>query len=362
MSISITALAYALPSKRLTNAELAERFGIQVMEKIASASGILERRISAENECASDMACLAAEKIFTECNYSPSDFDLLIFATQTPDYMMPTTACIIQDRLGLPKSCAAFDINLGCSQFIYALSTAKAWLDSGMATRALVLCGDTPSKLIHPLDRSAISIFGDAAAACVIEKSSKNNTDTFSFGTDGSGFDDIICHCSGMRNRPQPSDAEAQSDSDGNIRSRLNMHVNGFNIFSFAYRAVPQSVDEVLKKANLSIEDIDLFVFHQAGEMIVSSAARRLKIPAEKIYFKLHDIGNCGGASIPIALADAAQKGKLKSGMKVLLCAFGVGLSWGSCIIDWSEDFRKAFALADFSESPQKPQSQSAAD
>ena len=337
-----------MPPEKITGAELSARFGGAAMRKIEAVSGILERRRAGAGVCASDLAAGAARLLFSGAGYSPKDFDLLIFASQTPDYLIPTTACILQDRLGMDNSCAAFDLNLGCSQFVYALATARAWIEGGLAGKALVLCADTPQKILDPSDRATVCVFGDGAAACAVSKTDAAAFSDFSFGTDGSGYDGIIWPNSAMRK------------SGGGAVGQMAM--DGFKIFAFAYRRATESVSGILKKNGMSVSDIDLFVFHQAGEMIVKSCAERLKIPPEKVYYKMHDIGNCGGSSVPIALADAAISGRLKSGMKVLVCAFGVGLSWGSAILEWGANFRGAFSDADFSKSPAKPQSQRAAD
>ncbi len=362
MNAAITSIAYAVGEDKLTSFELAQRFGEETIKKIEKISGILERRIAAKGVCASDLGVSAANLIFEKNFANPEDIDLLVFATQTPDYIMPSNACILQDRLGLRKSCAAFDINLGCSQFPYALATAASWVNSKLAKKVLVITADTPSKLIHPLDKSAVSLFGDAAAAFIVENSTKKSLIDFEFGTDGSGFENLICPTSGIRNPPTQADKIPIVDEDGNTRANVNMRVNGFGIFAFAYKTIPEIISKLLNRNGMNINDIDLFVFHQAGEMMVMSAAKRLKIPSSKIYFKMHDIGNCGGASVPIALADAVENGVLKSGMRVVVCAFGVGLSWGASIINWSKDFMGATTQADFSNSPTKPISQRDAD
>ncbi len=362
MKAAITSIAYTLGEKILAGGELARRFGAEAMRKIEKFSGILERRVAGGGVCASDLGVRAAELIFKNSKIERNDIDLLIFSTQMPDYIMPSNACLAQDRLGLPKTCAAFDINLGCSQFPYALATAGAWIESGAAKTALVILADTVSRLIHPLDKSAVTIFGDAAAAFVVEKCAADSLASFDFGSDGAGAGNLICPASGARKPRSPEDDVEITDSDGNTRTNANMYINGFGIFAFAYKSVPETVNRLLKKNSLSVGDIDLFVFHQAGEMMVSSAAKRLKIPPEKVYYKMHDIGNCGGASIPIALADAAARGRLKPGMRVLVCAFGVGLSLGAAIIEWSPNFLGAYTDADFSHSPFKPPTQLPAD
>jgi len=361
MQSIIKAITYAVPNQRLTHSDLCERFGTAVMDKIARLSGILERRVCSKNECASDLAESAARALLEKTSIDVNSIDLLILATQTPDYILPSTSCILQHKLGLKKSCASFDVNLGCSQFIYAIANAKAWIESGLAKRALVLCADTPSKLIHPKDKSALSLFGDAACAVLIEASETKGIVNFDFGTDGEFYDALIVPCSAMRNPPTELDNIEYEDEDGNIRTNKNLKIDGLKIFSFAYKTIPDSINALLKKNSLKISDIDMFFFHQAGEKIISASAKRLKIPPQKVYYKMHDIGNCGGASVGIALADAIMTGKLKAGMKIVCCAFGVGLSWGSALIEWNEGCI-ADKVGDFSNSPTKPESQLEAD
>ncbi len=335
MGTKLKSVAYTLAEHRLSHDELCKRFGKDVMDKVVATSGILERRVAINNECASDFALEAAEKILTDDDRE--SVDLLIFATQTPDYLLPTTACILQDKLRLKKDIIAFDINLGCTQFIYALSTARAYIESGMATKALILCGDTPTRLINPKDKSAVVLFSDAGSACIIEKSQENGIIDFVFGSDGSGFDDLICKTSGMRHRPTAEDMIEFEDENQNIRSNNDLYINGFKIFAFAFKTIPITVEKLLQRSNLSKDDIDLYIFHQAGEKIVKASAQRLGLDMNKVFLNLRDIGNCGGSSVAIAIADAIKTGKLKAGMKVMLCAFGVGLSWGGCIIDFKE-------------------------
>lgn len=339
MNAAITFVSYALPKKSLTHKELCGRFGGEVMEKILRVSGIENRRVADENTCASDLALQAAELLFQNSKTSKADIDLIMMATQTPDYLMPTTACILQDKLGLGKTCAAFDINLGCSQYLYGLGVANAWIKSGMAKKVLLLTGDTPTRTIHPMDKSAVALFGDGACATLIESANEGGILDFDFGSDGSGHKDLILPCSGFRSPQTPADLLPFDDGNGNIRANANMYINGFRIFAFAYKVVADSINNLLRKNSLTVEDIDLFIFHQAGDKIIRSSAERLGIPEEKLHFKLADIGNCGGSSLGIALADAFIKGRLKPKQKIVLCAFGVGLSWGSALIEWSGDF-----------------------
>ena len=344
MNAAITNIAYCLPEGKLTSDDLSARFGADVVGKIERITGIRQRRISAPGECASDMAFRAAEALF-ESGVDKAKIDMLIFATQTPDYLIPSTSCILQDRLGLSKSTAAFDINLGCSQFPYALATAKAWVECGLCKNALVLTGDTPSKLLHPMDRSSVSVFSDAASACLVEASSEPSILAFDFGTDGSGAEDLIWPTSGLRHPLGCKDFEEFKDPDNNVRTNANMKVDGFKIFTFAQRCVQSCIRSLLKKAGTDASEIDLFLFHQAGEITVRSAANKLGIAPDKIHFRLADIGNCGGTSLVVALADAVISGKLKPGMNVVLCAFGAGLSWGSALLKWPKAFKRAIEV-----------------
>ncbi len=329
----ISHISCVLPKERLTNDVLAQRFGDSVMAKIENMTGIHARRISAKGECASDLAVKAANSLFESGACNKDEIGLLIFGTQTPDYTMPTTACIIQDRLGLSTSCAAFDVNLGCSQYPYILALARSWIASGLCKKALVLTADTPSKLINFMDKSAVTLFSDAASASILEASDTDCIEDFDFGSDGSGFSDLIVPASGFRNPPTPDDHIVREDENHNFRANVNMHIDGFKIFTFAYRVVPESVKRLLAKNNLTVDDIDMFIFHQAGEMMVSSVAKKLGIASEKVHRCMSEFGNCGGSSVPIALANAILAGRVKAGMRIVLSAFGVGLSWGSVLM-----------------------------
>ena len=355
----IVASSYWVPEGRLTHEMLSERFGTETMDKIASSSGILERRISAEGECASDLAYRAASDLFESApNIPASSIDLVVFATQTPDYLLPTTACMLQDRLHIPKHAAALDINLGCSQYVYALAVAHSMIASGLRTRALVMTGDTVSKILHPQDRMVVPLFGDAATATVMEASTLGGFEDFIFGSDGSGAKHLIWPTSGLRLRPDAESGTPTTDKYGNVRSQNEMYMDGTAIFVFTLKTIPEVVGNLLRKNSISIADVDLFIFHQASEAIILASAKKLGIPSEKLHFKLHDVGNSGGSTVGIALTDAVLAGKLKPGMKVVLAAFGVGLSWSSALITWPEEECQAVCTADFSASPAKPVAQ----
>ncbi|HLG45032.1 MAG TPA: ketoacyl-ACP synthase III [Reyranella sp.] len=344
MAIGITRVAYAVPSQRLTHDELAARFGAEQMEKVAQSTGIWERRVAPPGMCASDLAAHAARTLFEEGGIDPASIDLLIFATQTPDYLLPSTACILQNRLRVPTTAAAFDINLGCSQYVYSLGVATGMLSAKMANRALVLTGDTVSRILNPGDRAVVPLFGDAGTATILEPVRDGaGFLAFDFGTDGAGAEALIWPASGLRLRHSPETAVEKADKTGSIRSQNDMYMDGAAVFMFTMRTIPQTVARTLEKAGVTINDVDLFVFHQASQFIVDTAVRRLKIPREKVHMKLADLGNSGGSTVGVCLADAVRSGVLKPGMRVLLSAFGVGLSWASAYCVW--DDATAFAL-----------------
>ena len=321
MKVSIQEIEYYLPEK-IDN--------LQIMKKehpdwdtdsIYSKSGIDNRHISSKNESVVDMAIRAIDKLsITE--RIKDDIDLLILITQTPDYVLPTSACIIQHRLGLRTSTAAFDINLGCSGFIYGLSVAGSLITSGVANKGLLICSENYTKNIDKSDRICRPIFSDGAAAVML--SSCGDSDAlgpFEFGTDGEGFKDLIVSTESI---PDISDLKP---------GRLFM--NGSKVFMFSMDAVPKCVNNLLKKAGMHAVDIDLFVFHQASKLVIDNIIRKLQLSEEKVFMNCSRIGNTVSASIPIALKDAAKEKRLKFGDQVMLVGFGVGYSWGSCLIQW---------------------------
>ncbi len=339
MGVRITNIAYAVPSRRLTHDDLARRFGKEQMDKTVLSTGIRERRVVPDGVCASDLAAHAADALFSTQGVDAQTIDLLLFATQTPDYLLPSTSCILQERLHLRKTTAAFDINLGCSQYVYSLAVATAMIEANMVEKALVMTGDTVSRIIHPLDRSVIPLFGDAGTATIVSRGAKNEGFiSFDFGTDGAGAGSLIWPTSGLRLQRSEQTAEERTDKSGSTRRQDDMFMDGTAIFMFTMRVIPETIGRVLSKANASLDDVDLFIFHQASKFIVDNAIRKLKIPAEKVHMKMEDFGNSGGSTVAICLADAIAKGRLKPGMKVVMSAFGVGLSWASTFCVWSAD------------------------
>lgn len=317
----IQAIEYHFPKNRIIN---------DPTNKLTKKIGITSRYIAEKDETASDLAIQAAEKLFENGIYKKSEIDYLLFCTQTPDYILPTTACIIHEKLKLPTSCGALDFNLGCSGFVYGLSLAKGLIESGQAKKVLLLTADTYSKFINENDLSTSLLFGDAAAATLItESSEKNNLGPFVFGTDGSGAKDLIIYAGGAR---EPIDSKALlevEDEKGNVRTRRNLYMNGSEVFNFAVREVPKAIVDLLNKENTALNDYDYFVFHQANKYMLEALRRRINIDKNKFSIQLDDSGNTVSSTIPIALKREMELGHIKSGDKILLVGFGVGLSWG---------------------------------
>lgn len=331
----IIGVAYALPSEVLDNHALAKLYPGWTAEKIFDKTGISKRRICRKDETAGDLAELAARALFTQYSVDIHKVDFVILVTQSPDYFLPTTACVLQHRLGLSTSAGAIDVNLGCSGFVYGLSLAKGLIMSGTARNVLLLTAETYSKHIHPLDKSVRTIFGDGAAATLISAGEDDEIGDFVLGTDGSGYDKLIVPSGGFRLRPNAKSAMEKEDGSGNVRTQNHLYMDGAEIFSFTIDTVPKTVKAVLAKNHLEIADVDLFVFHQANKYMLDFLQKKSAIPADKFYMNFSDCGNTVSASIPIALARAEAEGRLCKGMKVILVGFGVGLSWGAVLVIW---------------------------
>ncbi|MEO8533523.1 MAG: ketoacyl-ACP synthase III, partial [Flavobacterium sp.] len=305
MKANIKAISYYLPESVLSNDLINQEFPEWGIEKISSKTGINARHISAKDEFSSDMAVKAAEKLFAEHNIDRSEIDFLLFCTQSPDYFLPTTACIIQEKLGLETTIGALDFNLGCSGFVYGLSLAKGLIAGEMAKNVLLITSETYSKFIHHKDKSNKTIFGDAAAATLIT-SEKGfcSLGHFVFGTDGKGAENLIVKQGGMR-FPVSDKNEDIVDEFGNVRNDKNLFMNGSEIFNFTGEFVPKLTEAILEKSNLAQEDIDLFVFHQANKYMLNYLRKKIKIPEEKFFIAMEDCGNTVSSTIPIALYEA---------------------------------------------------------
>lgn len=336
MYSQIKAVTEFLPSQILRNSELSESFPEWSVEKIAAKTGILQRHIAAEGEFTSDLATSAGNKLLEEFDIDPATIEFVLLCTQSPDYFLPTTACLVQDRLGIPTSAGALDINLGCSGYIYSLGLAKGLVETGQVNNVLLITADTYSKFLNPQDKSVRTIFGDGASATFIEADSSSQAiSPPSFGTDGSGANHLIVPRGGLRLGKELSPKSGSSQRGFSVTD-YDLYMDGPEIFNFTLNIVPSALENTLEKAGLTFEEIDLFVFHQANQFMLDHLRNRLGIPTEKFYVAMANSGNTVSSTIPIALADAHKKGVLISGMKILLLGFGVGLSWAGTVITWA--------------------------
>ena len=336
VNATLSAIEYALPAKVLGNEQLAEEFCDWTADKIFAKTGIRERHIAADNECASDLAVQAASQLFDSGVCRREEIDYLLYCTQSPDYFLPATACVLQHRLGLKAGCGAMDFNLGCSGFVYGLGLAKGLVESGQANRLLLITADTYSKFIHPMDKSVRTLFGDAAAAILISacESDLSLMGPFVYGTDGSGANNLIVPTGGLR-KPRVLDAALVKDESGNARTVNDLFMNGAEIFNFTLRVVPDTISRLLALAKLRMEDIDLFIFHQANKFMLEHLRKKLRLPSEKFWVAMDDVGNTVSCTIPIALKRALKAGKVRPGHRLMLVGFGVGFSWGGTLVQW---------------------------
>lgn len=331
----IAGIDYALPETTLTNEQLEAAHPEWGMSDVAKRTGVLSRHIAGANETALDLATRAAESLLSRGDADASAIDALIFCTETPDHVMPPNACLLQARLGLRTTTAALDFTLACSGYVYGLYLAKSLIVSGAARNVLLATGDTYSKLISPDDRATVTLFGDGAAATLITSASAPGIGDFELGTDGSRGSCFIVPAGGARQRRTAETAIPQVDRNGNRRSLEQIQMDGAGILGFVQREIPRAIRALLTKAEVAVADVDLVVFHQASITAVDYLTRALKLDKDRVFVNMAAVANTVSASIPIALRDAETAGRLQRGDKVLIAGFGVGLSWGACLIDW---------------------------
>lgn len=327
----IKGISYYLPNKIVTNDELVKEFPEWSVEKVAAKVGVNSRHIAAADETAGDMAEKAAIKLFKEYNISPKDIDFVLLCTQSPDYYLPSTACLLQHKLGIPTSAGAFDYDLGCSGCIYGMAIAKGFIAAGIAKNILLLTSETYNKYIHPLDKGNRSIFGDGAAACLISTDGIAEIGEFVLGTDGSGAENLIVK-SGCSRMKKPS-GNGYVDEEGHNRFDDYLYMNGGNIFNFTLDIVPVMMKQILEKNSLLKDDIDYYVFHQANKFMLNTIRKVCVLPKDKFYINLEETGNTVSSTILIGLKDCIDKDIIKQGQKIMISGFGVGLSWGGAIL-----------------------------
>ncbi len=344
LTTTIRAITHALPATVLTYEELAERLGEKEVSSIFRMSGIRNRRVVAPGQCASDLAVSAANRLFEHTGIGRSEIDLLLFASQTPDYRMPATACKLQGDLKLAESCSAFDINQACAAYIFSLQIAHSMLVAGTARRALVLNADALSPLIHPRDRGLVTLHGDAAVATLLEPcdSDTGGIEFFEVGTAGANYDKIIVPVGGARFPAGPDTSNEDTDENGCVRTREHLYMDGPAVFHFVLYKVSDFLKGLFRRRGLTADDFDMILFHQANKTMVDMLYKALGIPREKRFYYLEHNGNSGGASLPSLLSQAWREGVIKPGSRTLMCAFGGGLSWGATAIRWPQESQAA--------------------
>ena len=328
--VRLAGIASAVPARRRTLADDAAVFGEADAARIAESIGVKARHVADGGLCASDLCSAAAERLLADLAWPRESVDALIFVSQTPDYRLPATSCGLQERLGLSKQCAAFDVGLGCSGHVYGLWIAASLVAAGGARRVLVLAGDASTNFCSPLDRSVALLFGDAGTATALEADAEAGPMSFVLGTDGRGRDNLIVPAGGFRTPHAPATAVRIAGDDGNSRSAEDLHMNGAEIFAFTLREVPPLINAVLQRAGWAVDDADAFVFHQANQFMLQHLAKRLKLPKDRFVIAMEEFGNTSSASVPLAMS-VRLAGRLRQGpMRAVLAGFGVGYSWAA--------------------------------
>ncbi len=335
--ISIRGISCCVPKKRVQNSQLAI-FTSAEAQKFIERTGVEERRVTDGETCTSDLCHVAANSLLEKLNWKPEEVQLLVYVSQTGDYILPSTAVTLQERLGLSTECIAFDVPLGCSGYVYGLSIASGLMKSFGLKKGLLLAGDTISKYVSKNDKSAYPLFGDAASATALEYDKGSRPMFFELGSDGLGYKSIMISAGGSRN-PISSDSLKQIEVEPGVsRNECQLALDGMEVFSFGITKAPESVKCLLDGFSLSGELVDYFVFHQANLMMNKAIARKLKLQAEKVPISLGSFGNTSSASIPLTIVTELREKILGKSCTLLLCGFGVGLSWGSVYLGLEEN------------------------
>ena len=324
-------MSACVPQEVYYNKDLTYLMPQEEVDKVVKSIGVNERRIAREEVCASDLCYEAAKKLFEDNDIDPQSIDVLLFMSQTADYRIPATAPILQHRLGLPNSTLCLDLTLGCSGFVYALSTAMAYAQMPSIKRALLLDGETFSKIVSRNDKVDWPLYGDGATATLIEKGDDFGETIFMLHSDGSGADNVMIR-DGMRN-PITKDSLTEKEIDnGNRLNGLQVYMNGMDVFNFAMRVVPRGVKEIAKEAGITTDEIDWLVFHQANRFMTDFFVKYLRFPAQKVPYCIDRYGNTSSTSVPLTIV-SELKDKLTSGQRVIMSGFGAGLSWGTVLM-----------------------------
>jgi len=332
-NVRISAISACVPKNINRNADLGYLIPEDEIEKTINTIGIREKRYVDDNVTPSDLCFKAAEKLIEDNEIKRESIDLVLFLSQSPDYKIPATAPIIQHKLGLPKSTASLDLSLGCSGYVYGLSTAMAYVSQEGVDRVLLLVGEAFSKIVNKKDKVNAPLYGDAGTATLIEKST-NGTAYFALYSDGGGEDAVKIKAGGARYPATPENVLEKEVEDGNMRSETEVYMDGMDVFNFALSVVPKSIKEICKVGNIEINEVDNIVLHQANKFMTDFIIKRIKYPLERVPYCLQKYGNTSSASIPLTISSEM---KSKTGEKVVMCGFGAGLSWGTALLSLSD-------------------------
>lgn len=328
-NIKISCVAAAVPTQVVTGEDFYDQFGVDSVKKFQESTGVKQFRKTKEHQTASDLCYAAAENIFNTKGVNRDEIGALVFIAHSTDYRRPATACVLHKRLGLGKDCVAFDVSLGCSAFVYGLNVICSMMQNSDISKALLLCGETLTKMTNPKDKSVAMLFGDGGGAVLLEKTEEDSTIAGILKTDGTGYKAIIAPAGGFRNLNATT--EEMVWPDGNIRTLYNTTMQGEDVFAFTISAVPRTVKEFFAKTETTVDDYDCFAFHQANQFISQMLCKKLKVAQEKMPLCLDRFGNPSAPAIPLVMSDAYGESNDDKKLNFLMCGFGVGLSWGVC-------------------------------
>lgn len=330
-NIAIKGISCCVPKNTEYNRDLS-LLSKEEIEKFIDATGVEERRIAPEEICTSDLCHKAAEKLIKDLKWNKEEIEILVFVTQTADYILPVSATILQDRLGLSTNCIAFDVPLGCSGYVYGMSIIASMMKTTGIKKGLLLAGDTISKIISKKDKSTLPLFGDAGSATAFQLEENCGSLFFDLGSDGSGYKTIIVNNGGARNNTTSDSLQEMKIDDGISRNQCQLSLDGMDVFSFGISQGPKTVNNLLQKYKIEKESIDYFIFHQANMMMNKMITKKLKLPVDKVPFSLRNFGNTSSATIPLTIVTELKNKVLDESFTILMCGFGVGLSWGTML------------------------------
>ncbi|MCD0466443.1 3-oxoacyl-ACP synthase III family protein [Flavobacterium sp. ENC] len=331
-NIAIKGISCCVPKNLERNIDL-DILTEEEIQRFIDATGVEERRIATKEICTSDLCAEAAEKLIKDLNWQKDEIEILVFVSQTADYILPVSAAILQDRLGLSTNCIAFDVPLGCSGYVYGMSIIAGMMKATGLKKGLLLAGDTSSKLLSKSDKSTVPLFGDGGSATAFEFDENASDLLFDLGTDGSGYKTIIVNDGGSRNRINSDSLTYHTISPGIERNACQLILDGMDVFSFGISQAPKTVNKLIEKFEIDKEAIDHFVFHQANLMMNKMIVKKLKLPVEKVPYSLKEFGNTSSTTIPLTIVTALQDKLNNAAQDLILCGFGVGLSWGTAKI-----------------------------